>query len=190
MSAPDLFQTEVARLAPDAAREHGFALAGGHALIAHGVISRPTEDVDLFTNADGAVHVAAQLVEQALVDAGFTVDVVPETSDLGDVFYGFGGDIVEFEIHKDNKATRLQLCRFDRSPSPVVMDIGPVLHIDDAIGTKVAAMPVAPSRATSSTSPLSRSTGSAPHSWSNSLYAPIPRSPMRSSATPCAVSTD
>jgi hypothetical protein len=50
MSAPGPFQVEVARLALAAAREHGFALAGGHALIAHGIVSRPTIDVDLFTD--------------------------------------------------------------------------------------------------------------------------------------------
>jgi hypothetical protein len=127
-------------LALGATDEHGFALAGGHALIAHGIVSRPTEDVDLFTDADGAVQVAAQLVERALTDAGFDVDVIVETSELGDLFYGFERDMVEFEIRRNDKTVRLQLCRFDRSQSPVVMEIGPVLHINDVIGTKVAAM--------------------------------------------------
>lgn len=47
---------------------------------------------------------------------------------------------MEFEIHKNDKAVRLQLCRFNRSQSPVVMAIGPVLHINDVVGSKVAAM--------------------------------------------------
>ncbi|MFV2018338.1 nucleotidyl transferase AbiEii/AbiGii toxin family protein [Micromonospora sp. LOL_023] len=47
------FQAEVARLALVVASRHGFALAGGHALIAHGVVDRPTEDVDLFTDQTG-----------------------------------------------------------------------------------------------------------------------------------------
>ena len=123
MPTADPFQTNVARLALDAAREHGFALAGGHALIAHGIVSRSTEDVDLFTNADGAVQAAAQLVERKLLDAGFNVEAIPETSELGDVFYGFERDIVEFEISKDARTVRLQLCRFDRSHSPVVMEV-------------------------------------------------------------------
>ena len=29
---------------------HGFALAGGHAIAAHGILQRPGEDVDLFTD--------------------------------------------------------------------------------------------------------------------------------------------
>ncbi|MGH3706973.1 MAG: hypothetical protein ACRDRU_27550 [Pseudonocardiaceae bacterium] len=30
--------------------DYGFALAGGYALVTHGLVDRPTEDVDLFTN--------------------------------------------------------------------------------------------------------------------------------------------
>jgi len=89
MPTPDQFQAEVARLALAVARDHGFALGGGHALIAHGIVQRPTEDVDLFTDADGGVQAAAELVEAVLAGAGMTVDVIPETSELGDVFYGF-----------------------------------------------------------------------------------------------------
>jgi hypothetical protein len=39
----------VAAIALGAAAKHGFALGGGNALIAHGIIDRLTEDVDLFT---------------------------------------------------------------------------------------------------------------------------------------------
>jgi len=84
---PDPFQTRVAKLALLAAREHGFALGGGHALIAYGIVSRPTEDVDLFTDADDGVQPAAELVKRALVDAGMTIQVIPETSELGDLFF-------------------------------------------------------------------------------------------------------
>jgi hypothetical protein len=45
--------------------EHGFAL-GGNALLAHGVISRPTQDVDLFTDQKHGVQAAADAVEVAL----------------------------------------------------------------------------------------------------------------------------
>jgi Nucleotidyl transferase AbiEii toxin, Type IV TA system len=48
MPVSDLHR-QVAAIALAAAAEHGFALGGGNALLAHGVISRPTQDVDLFT---------------------------------------------------------------------------------------------------------------------------------------------
>jgi hypothetical protein len=41
----DEFHRDVAAVALRAAGKHGFALGGGNALIAHGIISRPTEDV-------------------------------------------------------------------------------------------------------------------------------------------------
>jgi hypothetical protein len=45
---------QVAAVALAAAAEHGFALGGGNALLAHGVISRPTQDVVMW-----AVRVSA-----------------------------------------------------------------------------------------------------------------------------------
>ncbi|WP_349880252.1 nucleotidyl transferase AbiEii/AbiGii toxin family protein [Micromonospora sp. HUAS YX12] len=138
--APDPFQHEVARIALAVAGRHGFALAGGQALIAHGIGARPTEDVDLFTDVDGGVTAAAELVRATLLDAGFQVDTIAEPTELDDVFYGFEHDMTEFEVRRDDRTVRLQLVRFARSVSPIVLDVGPVLHLDDVIGTKVAAM--------------------------------------------------
>ena len=47
-------QREVATIALRAAARNGFALAGGNALIAHGIIDRPTDDVVMW--AVGGVH--------------------------------------------------------------------------------------------------------------------------------------
>ncbi|MEO3777565.1 nucleotidyl transferase AbiEii/AbiGii toxin family protein [Micromonospora sp. B11E3] len=140
MPATDLFQIEVARLALVVARQHGFALAGGQALIAHGLGARPTEDIDLFTDVNGGVTAAAGLVRRALLDAGLDVETIPDPTELDDVFYGFDHDMTEFEVRRGEQAVRLQLVRFARGNSPVLLDIGPVLHLDDVIGTKVAAM--------------------------------------------------
>jgi hypothetical protein len=45
MPSVDPFHLKVARIALTVAQEHGFALGGGLALIAHGVLDRPTRDV-------------------------------------------------------------------------------------------------------------------------------------------------
>lgn len=50
----DGFQAEIAEVALRALGPHGFALAGAGALVAHGVISRPTQDLDLFTPPEAA----------------------------------------------------------------------------------------------------------------------------------------
>jgi hypothetical protein len=64
---------QVAEVALAAAAGHGFALGGGNALLAHGIISRPTQDVDLFTDQEHGVEAAADVVEAALRGAGFVV---------------------------------------------------------------------------------------------------------------------
>ncbi|MGV9766374.1 hypothetical protein [Micromonospora tulbaghiae] len=74
----DPFQYDVARIALTAAVGHGFALAGGQALVVHGVVNRPTEDVGLFTDIDGGVTAAAELVHAALRDAGYQVDLTED----------------------------------------------------------------------------------------------------------------
>jgi hypothetical protein len=73
MSPVHLFHAEITRLALRAAKRHGFALGGGNALLLHGVVDRPTADVDLFTDRDDHVRVAADFVREALTSAGMAV---------------------------------------------------------------------------------------------------------------------
>lgn len=140
MTSASLFEVEVARVALAASAEHGFALGGGHALIAHGIVQRPTEDIDLFTDTADAVQQAADKVSQTLIEAGFHVEEVEEVNDLADMFEGFERDMVEFVVTRNHHAIRLTLARLSRGHQPVVMDVGPVLHIHDVIGSKVAAL--------------------------------------------------
>jgi hypothetical protein len=53
--AVDPFYRDVARLALRVARIHGFVLGGGVAWVVSGLVQRPTEDIDLFTDTDGGV---------------------------------------------------------------------------------------------------------------------------------------
>ena len=73
---------QVAAIALRAAARHGFALGGGNALIAYGVISRPTQDVDLVTNRETGVGAAAEAVEAALRREGFAAARQDRTSEL------------------------------------------------------------------------------------------------------------
>jgi hypothetical protein len=134
------FQREVARIALSVASRHGFALGGGQALVAHGVVSRPTEDIDLFADIDGAVQAASSPIRAALSDQGMEVEALAGDSDLGELFGGFENDFAEFEVRRGDEAVRLTLARFDRRLDPVDMPVGPVLHLHDVIGSKVAAM--------------------------------------------------
>ncbi len=140
MPVSDLHR-EVAAVALRAASRHGFALAGGNALIAHGVIDRPTEDVDLFTDREHGVAAAADAVEAALRKAGYTAERQDKTTGLADVFEGMGEGLAEWIITApDGREMMLQMAYFDRGHQPVLMDFGPVLDLEDVLGGKIAAL--------------------------------------------------
>lgn len=131
----------VATIALRAAARHGFALGGGNALIAHGIIQRYTADVDLFSDELGSVEAAADAVEAALRDAGFETLREDKTGGLGDIWYGMGQGLAEWAVTAPGgEQMTLQMAFFDRARKPVIMDVGPVLDIEDAVGGKVAAL--------------------------------------------------
>ncbi len=140
MPVSDLHR-QVAAVALAAAREHGFALGGGNALLAYGVISRPTQDVDLFTDQEHGVEGAAGAVETALRHAGFETERQDQVAGLDDLFPGMGEGLAEWVVTAPGGAQMmLQLAYFDRGRHPVVMDIGPVLDLEDVVGGKVCAL--------------------------------------------------
>ena len=137
----DELQREVATIALRTAARHGFALAGGNALIAHGIIDRPTDDVDLFSDQETAVAAAAGAVEGALRAAGFEAERRDQAGGLEDIFYGLGEGLAEWIITAPGgRQTMLQMAYFDRTRGPVTMDVGPVLDLEDLAGSKVCAL--------------------------------------------------
>jgi Nucleotidyl transferase AbiEii toxin, Type IV TA system len=137
----DDLHRQVAAIALRAASRHGFALGGGNALIQYGVISRLTEDVDLFTDHEHGVEAAADVVEAALREAGFDAERIGEDPGLADIFPGLAEGLAEWIITAPGgRQMALQLAYFDRSRGPVTMDVGPVLDLEDVIGGKACAL--------------------------------------------------
>ena len=135
------FHGQVATIALRAAAPHGFALGGGNALIAHGIIDRATQDVDVFSDEQGGVEAAADAVEAALRDAGFGTERRDKTGDLADIFYEMSEGLAEWIVTAPNgEQMLLQMAYFDRARRPVIMDIGPVLDLEDVVGGKVCAL--------------------------------------------------
>jgi Nucleotidyl transferase AbiEii toxin, Type IV TA system len=132
---------EVAVIALRAAAPYGFALGGGNALIVHGITERPTQDVDVFSDKAGGVAAAADAVEGALRDAGFGTERLDKTAGLADVFYGMGDGLAEWIVTAPSgEQMLLQTAYFDRARRPVIMDVGPVLDLEDVVGGKVCAL--------------------------------------------------
>ena len=130
----------VATVALRLAQRYGFALGGGNALIAHGLISRPTQDVDLFTDDEAGVGAAAGSVQAALRAAGFAAEREDQAA-LSAVFDGMDDGLAEWTVTApDGQRMMLQMAYFDRTAQPVPMDVGPVLSLEDVVGGKVCAL--------------------------------------------------
>ncbi|MEU8264633.1 nucleotidyl transferase AbiEii/AbiGii toxin family protein [Micromonospora sp. NPDC048999] len=134
------FYRAVARVALAAAGPHRFVLGGGVAWAAHGLVTRPTEDVDLFADVEGAAAAAAAGVRAALERVGYQVVDADPDSELAELFDGFDRDMRDFVVSRDGRQIRLSLARLDRYRSPVVMDLGPVMDVRDLIANKTAAL--------------------------------------------------
>ncbi len=74
------FQLEVARLFFSLPASRGFLLAGGAALLAQHLTSRPTEDLDFFTAPErGQVPAARDGLEAAARQRGWTVERIRDS---------------------------------------------------------------------------------------------------------------
>lgn len=127
----DAPQEQVARLALAAASSHGFVLAGGNAIALHGIGHRPTEDVDLFTNhADpGNFKAAVDAVISALEADGWETEANLGWQTYARITATRKGVVVSVDLGLDY-----------RSSPPTVMEIGPVLALKDAAGSKMATL--------------------------------------------------
>lgn len=123
-------QRTVARIA--LASVEGFALAGSGAIREHGVIDRPTEDVDLFTaNADeDAFSVAIDHVTARLRSSGFEVELTRRAEHFARLHV----------VTAEGVQLDVDLGVDWRADEPVRLAVGPVLSLDDAVGAKVGAL--------------------------------------------------
>jgi hypothetical protein len=77
MAISDLHR-HVAGVALAAAAGHEFRAGRRYALLAYGIIGRPTQDVDLFTHQEHGVEAAADVVRRSLRSAGYLIQMRPE----------------------------------------------------------------------------------------------------------------
>jgi hypothetical protein len=134
---------QVATVALRAAAPHGFVIGGGNALIAYGIIDRPTQDLDLVTDQEHGVEAAAEAVEAALQAAGYEVEREDKTAGLADIFEGMGQGLAEWTVTApQGRQMILQMAYFERLPGaqPVIMEFGPVLDLEDTVGWKTVAL--------------------------------------------------
>ena len=176
----------LAEIGLQVAGQYGFALAGGYAVQAHGILHRPSEDVDLFTawerRADFAAAVDA--VVQAYTEYGYTVEITQQ-------FETFAR-LAVVEPSEPGHSYKVELAANWRALPPVQMDIGPVLHPDDVVAGKMSALYTRAEPRDSSTSTPRSPQGAIPaNACANSPNRPTPASTAESSPTssPCWTAT-
>ena len=123
----------IARVALAAGARYGLALAGGYAVSAHGMGSRPSGDVDLFTSWQrrGEFPELAASVVAALESAGYKATVIMSAETFRRLILTDPADGCEEKV---------ELSVDWRAHEPVQLDVGPVLHADDAVANKVCAL--------------------------------------------------
>lgn len=132
MSTDEELQRDVTRAALRALDGTAFALAGSGAIREHGIIDRPTQDVDLFTSDFDAARFDAAVgsVVDVLRASGNQVDELRRVERFARLHVTTDeGRFVEIDMGVDY-----------REGVPAMLSIGPVLSLDDAVANKVGAL--------------------------------------------------
>ena len=121
-------QAEVRRIIGELGRQHEFALGGGAALIAYGVIDRATRDLDFLGPVGAVVDGFVQQVERHLHALSFSTERLFEYPQLFRLKVNFEGEDLFIDIGVDYRSF------------PVVdTDEGLLMHEGDLAGDKVLA---------------------------------------------------
>lgn len=125
------FQIDVARAFFALEASRGFLLAGGAALAAQGLSTRPTEDLDLFTSrAAGEVSAAVTALTDASHRRGWTIATIRASAEFARLLITGPDATVLVDLAVDGPPQR-----------PAVMTfVGPSLDPQELAGRKVAAL--------------------------------------------------
>ena len=125
------FQIEVARAFFDLPEASGFLLAGGAALAAQGLTTRPTQDLDLFTSPGrGVVADAMHALETSAAERGWAIRQSRASDTFARLVVTGHGDSVVVDLAVDATPEK-----------PAMMSVaGPTLDPDELAAHKVVAL--------------------------------------------------
>ncbi|MEV5747289.1 nucleotidyl transferase AbiEii/AbiGii toxin family protein [Actinoallomurus sp. NPDC052308] len=115
----------------DLCEEHGLFLAGGYAMKAHGLVDRPSKDIDFATANPLPVEELTLRVVAGYRAKGFDVAAAPGN-------YRFARLVVTDPL--TSESCEVDLMKATLRVSPVIVDSCPVLGFDDAVGLKMRAL--------------------------------------------------
>ena len=108
---------------------YGLAVTGGYAIKAHGLVDRPSEDIDFATRHLAPVEEITEGLATAYRQAGFEVRVLRTGGRFGhlDVVLPSGG------------RCRVDILKEPLNHEPAMMSFGPVVALEDVVALKVGA---------------------------------------------------
>jgi hypothetical protein len=109
---------------------YGLGVAGGYAVKAHGLVERPSEDIDFATGSAAPIGEIAAALAAAYRAAGFTVQVLGADERKGHLLVTFplGGTY------------RVNVLKEPLNHPVVWMEFGPVIALADAVALKMGAL--------------------------------------------------
>jgi hypothetical protein len=122
-------QIEIAEIVSGVAAEAGFALAGGGALVALGVVDRVTRDLDFFTEQAGLVNSVADEVERALRQRGFGVERPLDAAGFVRLEVSRGAAVCEVDLGHDARRWPVQQ-----------LAVGPTVALEELAADKTLAL--------------------------------------------------
>ncbi len=122
-------QERIARAVAELPEARGFVLAGGAALVVHGLTERATNDLDFFTTSPDDIHGLRQAIATALAEVGMTVSTIISTETF-----------VRLEVKDGTAETHVDLAWDARMRPAVATDLGPALHEEELAADKVLAL--------------------------------------------------
>ena len=126
----DRFLEHLAATALMLPEAEGFALAGGGAMRAHGLVTRPTQDVDLFATPERSIPAMLTALTYALRSEGHDVTLEQQSPSFARVTV----------LASDQQAATLDLALDARLGPVAYLRVGPVLGLDDIAADKMLAL--------------------------------------------------
>lgn len=123
------FQADVARLFFSLPASDGFLLAGGGALLASGLTTRPTEDLDFGERGHVVITAARDQFEAAVAERGWRSRRIQDSGSFVRLHVS-GDDEVVVDLAIDSPAGR----------PPVVSIVGPTFDPEELAGRKLIAL--------------------------------------------------
>lgn len=109
---------------------YGLAVAGGYAIKAHGLVERPSEDIDFATSAIASIEEIMAALAAAYQEAGLDVQVL-------DIDVRKGHLLVSFPL---SGTYRVDVLKEPLNHPPMMTDFGPVIAMPDAVALKMGAL--------------------------------------------------